>query len=240
MVGLRRFSGAGFTLSVRAPSHTRNGINRPSGQDRSASWVRSTRWARTRICAGPSTLCSQRANPPTRPFCSAGVRSPNATVDAVTRPVVPSGPRSISPFYQEIWAWLIVHYALTVLITRAAEAADVDPDRVSFTQALRIAPPDRDRDGGLFPLTPGSPRCRPCTPRSPASSTHTTGTAAAPARSNAPATTATRSRSPARPPAPAIPRQRPSASGPSNGPHQHNPARTATHPLHPARRRPST
>ena len=41
--------------------------------------------------------------------------------------------------YQEIWAWLIVHYALAVLITRAAEAADVDPDRVSFTRVLRIA-----------------------------------------------------------------------------------------------------
>jgi hypothetical protein len=41
--------------------------------------------------------------------------------------------------YQEIWAWLIVHYALAVLITQAAEAADVDPDRVSFTRALRIA-----------------------------------------------------------------------------------------------------
>ena len=41
--------------------------------------------------------------------------------------------------YQEIWAWLIVHYALAVLITQAAEAADVDPDRVSFSRALRIA-----------------------------------------------------------------------------------------------------
>jgi hypothetical protein len=40
---------------------------------------------------------------------------------------------------QEIWAWLIVHYAMAVLITRAAEAADVDPDRVSFTRVLRIA-----------------------------------------------------------------------------------------------------
>jgi hypothetical protein len=40
---------------------------------------------------------------------------------------------------QELWAWLIVHYALAVLITQAAEAADVDPDRVSFTRVLRIA-----------------------------------------------------------------------------------------------------
>jgi hypothetical protein len=40
---------------------------------------------------------------------------------------------------QEIWAWLIVHYALAKLITEAAEAVDADPDRVSFTRALRVA-----------------------------------------------------------------------------------------------------
>lgn len=40
--------------------------------------------------------------------------------------------------YQEIWAWLTVHYAIAVLIHRAAEAADIDPDRISFTRALRI------------------------------------------------------------------------------------------------------
>jgi hypothetical protein len=41
--------------------------------------------------------------------------------------------------HQEIWAWLIVHHALAALITQAAEAADLDPDRVSFTRVLRIA-----------------------------------------------------------------------------------------------------
>jgi hypothetical protein len=40
--------------------------------------------------------------------------------------------------HQEIWAWLLVHYALSVLITHAAEAADIDPDRISFTRALRL------------------------------------------------------------------------------------------------------
>ena len=40
--------------------------------------------------------------------------------------------------HQEIWAWLLVHYALSVLITRAAEAADIDPDRISFTRTLRL------------------------------------------------------------------------------------------------------
>lgn len=40
--------------------------------------------------------------------------------------------------HQEIWAWLTVHYAITVLISRAAEAADIDPDRISFTRVLRL------------------------------------------------------------------------------------------------------
>lgn len=39
---------------------------------------------------------------------------------------------------QEIWAWLSVHYALAVLIVRAAEAADIDPDRISYTRTLRL------------------------------------------------------------------------------------------------------
>jgi hypothetical protein len=41
--------------------------------------------------------------------------------------------------HQEIWAWLTVHYALAVLVAQAAEAADLDADRISFTRALRIA-----------------------------------------------------------------------------------------------------
>jgi hypothetical protein len=40
--------------------------------------------------------------------------------------------------HQEIWAWLLVHHALNALAARAAEAADLDPDRVSFIQVLRI------------------------------------------------------------------------------------------------------
>jgi hypothetical protein len=40
--------------------------------------------------------------------------------------------------HQEIWAWLIVHHALADLITQAATAADLDPDRISFTQTLRL------------------------------------------------------------------------------------------------------
>jgi hypothetical protein len=39
---------------------------------------------------------------------------------------------------QEISAWLTVHYALAVLIARAAESADLDPDRISFTRPVRL------------------------------------------------------------------------------------------------------
>jgi hypothetical protein len=39
---------------------------------------------------------------------------------------------------QEMWAWLVVQYTLTALIARAAEAADVDPDRVGFARTLRL------------------------------------------------------------------------------------------------------
>ena len=40
--------------------------------------------------------------------------------------------------HQEIWAWLIVHHAITALIAAASEAADLDPDRVSFHQVLNL------------------------------------------------------------------------------------------------------
>ena len=40
--------------------------------------------------------------------------------------------------HQEIWAWLLVHHATSALTTRAAQAADLDPDRISFTRVLRL------------------------------------------------------------------------------------------------------
>jgi hypothetical protein len=40
--------------------------------------------------------------------------------------------------YQEIWAYLIVHHAISALITKASAAADLDPDRISFTKTLRL------------------------------------------------------------------------------------------------------
>ena len=48
--------------------------------------------------------------------------------------------RSKSPdmVYQEIWALLLSHYGVRRLMCRAADEADVDPDRLSFTRSLRI------------------------------------------------------------------------------------------------------
>jgi Insertion element 4 transposase N-terminal len=40
--------------------------------------------------------------------------------------------------HQEIWAYLIVHHAISALIAKASAAADLDPDRLSFTKALRL------------------------------------------------------------------------------------------------------
>ncbi|CAO5154650.1 hypothetical protein FAIPA1_170112 [Frankia sp. AiPs1] len=37
-----------------------------------------------------------------------------------------------------MWAWLTVQYAITALIAQAAEAADVDPDRVGFARTVRL------------------------------------------------------------------------------------------------------
>jgi hypothetical protein len=40
--------------------------------------------------------------------------------------------------HQEIWAYLIVHHAISALIAKASAAADLDPDRISFANALRL------------------------------------------------------------------------------------------------------
>lgn len=40
--------------------------------------------------------------------------------------------------YQEIWAYILTHWALSTLICAAAEVAGVDPDRVKFLGTLRI------------------------------------------------------------------------------------------------------
>jgi Insertion element 4 transposase N-terminal len=58
--------------------------------------------------------------------------------------------RSGSPdlIKQEIWGYLLAHYALSALICEAATAAGIDPDRVKFKRTLRIA---RRAVGPAFP-----------------------------------------------------------------------------------------
>jgi hypothetical protein len=48
--------------------------------------------------------------------------------------------RSKSPdlVKQELYGYLLTHYAISALICRAATEADIDPDRVKFTRTLRI------------------------------------------------------------------------------------------------------
>jgi hypothetical protein len=48
--------------------------------------------------------------------------------------------RSKSPdmIRQEIWGYLLTHYAISALICTAATAAGIDPDRVKFKRAVRI------------------------------------------------------------------------------------------------------
>ena len=46
---------------------------------------------------------------------------------------------------QEIYGYLLAHYAISALICQAATEADIDPDRVKFTRTVRIiaaGPPD--------------------------------------------------------------------------------------------------
>jgi len=61
--------------------------------------------------------------------------------------------RSKSPALveQEIWGHLCCHYAIRTLMFAAAHDADVDPDRVSFTAALRITRRSLSQAGGFPP-----------------------------------------------------------------------------------------
>jgi len=40
--------------------------------------------------------------------------------------------------HQEIWSYLIVHHAICALTAKASAAADLDPDHISFSKALRL------------------------------------------------------------------------------------------------------
>ncbi len=58
--------------------------------------------------------------------------------------------RSQSPAMaeQEIWGYLLTHYAISALICAAATAAGIDPDRVKFKRTVRIV---RRAVGPAFP-----------------------------------------------------------------------------------------
>ena len=57
------------------------------------------------------------------------------------------------PAHQEIWAYLIVHHAISVLIANASAAANLGPDRISFTKTLRMI--CRSHRDGAFPFGTG-------------------------------------------------------------------------------------
>ena len=60
--------------------------------------------------------------------------------------------RSKSPdmVRQEIYGYLLTHYALSALICRAAAEAGIDPDRVKFKRTVRIVR-RRAADPAAFP-----------------------------------------------------------------------------------------
>ena len=61
--------------------------------------------------------------------------------------------RSKSPdlVLQEIWGHLCCHYAIRSLMSQAAEHVGRDPDRLSFTTALRIARQSVAQQGAFSP-----------------------------------------------------------------------------------------
>jgi len=61
--------------------------------------------------------------------------------------------RSKSPdmVKQEVWALLLTHYSIRHLMCRVADEADIDPDRLSFTRALRIIRRQVTRPAGFPP-----------------------------------------------------------------------------------------
>lgn len=56
---------------------------------------------------------------------------------------------------QEVYGFLLVHYAIRALMHQAALDAGLDPDRVSFTRSLRLARRQVPAQAALSPLTAG-------------------------------------------------------------------------------------
>jgi len=74
------------------------------------------------------------------------------------RPVLRS--RDPDGVEQEIWGILLLHHAIRDLIHTSARGAGLDPDRVSFTRALRAARRQVGDQAGLSPLRPAPRRPR--------------------------------------------------------------------------------
>jgi hypothetical protein len=111
--------------------------------------------------------------------------------------------RSKSPdmVRQEIYGYLLTHYAISALICRAATEADIDPDRVKFRRTVRMVRRRVADPAAFSPLsTPNAP-WRRSWPASPGRRTSTpgAGTGPTPASSSEPATTTTGSRNPVTP-----------------------------------------
>ena len=64
--------------------------------------------------------------------------------------------RSRSPdlVLQELYGLLITHYAIRQLMTEAADQAELDPDRLSFTRALNIVRRQVTAQAAFSPLPP--------------------------------------------------------------------------------------
>ena len=69
--------------------------------------------------------------------------------------------------HQEIWAYLIVHHAISALIAKASAAADLDPDRISFTKTLRLIRRTATATADIPPLRTGLNTSRSTWPPSP-------------------------------------------------------------------------
>ena len=54
---------------------------------------------------------------------------------------------------QEIWAFLLTHYAIRQLMCEAADQAGKDPDRLSFMRSLRVIRRQVTDQAGLSPLS---------------------------------------------------------------------------------------
>ena len=64
--------------------------------------------------------------------------------------------RSRSPdlVLQELYGLLVTHYAIRKLMTEAADQAELDPDRLSFTRALNVVRRQVTAQAGFSPLPP--------------------------------------------------------------------------------------